>query len=307
MERIQDVEKIRKFNRYYANILGKIDQEIYNHPFTLTEARVISEIHDRKGCNATEVRENLGIDRGYMSRLIHKLKAENILYKDQSPDDKRQYRLYLTKHGEETFNSLVEEANRGVGKTIQSFSKQDLSELIKSMETIETISSKKSSSESEGHIRTFKAGDVGYVAYLHGSLYEGTYGFGRMFEYYVLMGLAEFLLNPTGGELWIAEVDGKIAGSIAITKFNDTIAQLRWFIIDENYQGRGIGKKLMEVALGFCREQNYHHVFLWTVSILEAARHLYKKFNFILTEEKPNDEWTEKEIIEERWDLDLRN
>jgi DNA-binding MarR family transcriptional regulator/GNAT superfamily N-acetyltransferase len=307
MERIQYIEKIREFNRYYANVLGKIDQEIYNQRFTLTEARVISEIHYRKGCTATEVRENLGLDRGYMSRMLHKLEKENILYKEQSSEDKRQYRLYLTGHGEEIFNRLVEDANHGVDKRIQSLSKRELSVLIKSMETIETLSSKKSHKEIEKRIRTFKAGDVGYVAYLHGCLYEGTYGFGKMFEYYVLKGLTEFLLNPMGGELWIAEVDSKIVGSIAITRFNDTMAQLRWFIIDENYQGRGIGKKLMEVALEFCKEQNYQHVFLWTVSILEAARYLYRKFDFTLTEEKPNDEWTEKEIIEERWDLELKN
>ncbi|SIS14500.1 transcriptional regulator, MarR family with acetyltransferase activity [Peribacillus simplex] len=305
MESNNYVEKIRKFNRYYANVLGKIDQEIYNQPFPLTEARVITEINYRNGCTATEVRENLGIDRGYMSRIVQRFEDENIIIKKQSTEDKRQYLLYLTDYGEKIYNDLVENANRGVDKMIHNLSKSDLSKLVTSMERIESIYSEERSSHSEVLIRPFQPGDVGYVAYLHGTLYDKTYKFGQMFEYYVMKGLTEFMIDTDGGELWIAEVNGEIAGSIAITKFSDTVAQLRWFVLNENYQGMGIGKKLMETALNFCKEQNYQHVFLWTVSTLETARHLYKKYNFRLTEEKPNEEWTGTKLIEERWDLNL--
>lgn len=305
MESNNYVEKIRKFNRYYANVLGKIDQEIYNQPFPLTEARVITEINYRNGCTATEVRENLGIDRGYMSRIVQRFEDENIIIKKQSTEDKRQYSLYLTEYGENIYNDLVENANRGVDKMIDNLSKGDLSMLVTSMERIESIYSEEHSSHSEVIIRPFQPGDVGYVAYLHGNLYDKTYKFGQMFEYYVMKGLTEFMIDTDGGELWIAEVNGEIAGSIAITKFSDTVAQLKWFVLNENYQGMGIGKKLLETALNFSKEQNYQHVFLWTVSTLETARHLYKKYNFRLTEEKPNEEWTTTKLIEERWDLTL--
>ncbi len=304
MERIQHIEKIRKFNRNYANVLGKIDQDIYNQPFPLTEARVITELHYTNGTTATEVREKLCIDRGYMSRILQKFEDENIITKKRSSNDQRQYSLYLTKHGEELYRGLVENANQ-VEKMIESISLPDLSNLITSMETIESIFTKEYSDQSKVTIRSFRAGDVGYIAHLHGILYDKTYKFGPMFEYYVLKGLAEFMINSDGGELWIAEVNGKIVGSIAVTKSNDTVAQLRWFVLDENYQGIGIGKKLMETAINFCQNNGYQHVFLWTVSILETARYLYKKHNFTLSEEKSNDEWTGSKLIEERWDLDL--
>ncbi|WP_209122719.1 helix-turn-helix domain-containing GNAT family N-acetyltransferase [Alkalihalobacillus sp. BA299] len=305
MKSTQYVEKIRKFNRYYANVLGKIDQAIYNQPFPLTEARVITEINYRNGCTATEVRENLGIDRGYMSRIIQRFEDENIIIKEQSKVDKRQHSLYLTEYGKEIFQDLVENANRGVNKMIENLSKNDLSKLVIAMETIESIYSKEHSSQSEVVIRPCQPGDIGYVAYLHGKLYDKTYKFGRMFEYYVMKGLTEFMINTDRGELWVAEVNGEIVGSIAITKSSDTVAQLRWFVLDENYQGMGIGKKLMETALNFCEELKYQHVFLWTVSTLHTARYLYQKYNFKLTEEKPNEEWTGTKLIEERWDLDL--
>ncbi|MFB6366807.1 GNAT family N-acetyltransferase [Paenibacillus elgii] len=305
MESIQYVEKIRKFNRSYANVLGKIDQQIYNQAFSLTEARVITEIHHGNGCTATEVREKLGIDRGYMSRMLQRFEDENIILKKQSSEDKRQYALFLTKDGENIYEDLVEHARRGVDNMIKPLSKNDLSRMVEAMETIESVYSKQYSSASEVLIRPFQPGDVGYVAHLHGRIYNNTYKFGQMFEYYVMKGLADFMMNPGGGELWVAEVNGGIVGSIAITKSSDTVAQLRWFIIDESFQGKGIGKKLIETALSFCREKSYAHVFLWTVSTLESARSIYRKYNFKLTDEKPNDEWSATKLIEERWDLDL--
>lgn len=171
------------------------------------------------------------------------------------------------------------------------------------METIEAIFSH--ANQAEVAIRPFQPGDVGLVAHLHGRLYANTYQFGPIFEYYVMKGLTEFLLNNDGGELWVAEVNGKIVGSIAITKSTDTTAQLRWFVLDEQYHGLGIGKHLIETALHYCKVQKYQHVFLWTVSILEAARHLYQKYHFVKTEEKANDEWTGTTLMEERWDLEL--
>lgn len=307
METIEYVEKIRKFNRYYANVLGKIDQEIYNNPFPLTEARVITEINFRNGATATEIRENLGIDRGYMSRIVQKFEEENIIYKKQSSDDKRQYLLFLTDYGKEIFGGLVSNANHEVGKMVQTISKSDLSKLVTSMETIESIFLKGNSSEPEVSIRPFQLGDIGFVAHIHGRLYGKTYKFRQIFEYYVMKGLTEFMINTDGGELWVTVVNGELVGSIAITKSTDTVAQLRWFVLDERYHGMGIGNKLMETAINFCKKQNYEHVFLWTVSILEAARYLYQKFNFTLTEEKPNEEWTGTKLIEERWDLDLKS
>lgn len=305
MKSINGIEKIRKFNRFYANVLGKIDQELYNQPFSLTEARVITDIHERNGCTSTEIRANLGIDRGYMSRIVQRFEDEEIIMKKQASHDKRQYSLYLTDKGTGIYNDLVENANIGVAKMIENLSEEELSKLVSSMETIETLYTNEPQAQPVITIRPFQPGDLGYVAYLHGRLYDRKYQFGPMFEYYVMKGLTEFMMNTDGGELWVAEVDSEIVGSIAITKSSDTVAQLRWFVLDENYQGMGIGKQLMETSLNFCKENLYEHVFLWTVSTLTTARHLYQKYQFKLTEEKPNEEWTGTTLMEERWDLDL--
>lgn len=154
-------------------------------------------------------------------------------------------------------------------------------------------------------IRTMQPGDAGYVAYMHGKYYAKHYGFTGSFEHYFLKYLAEFVQDPTGGELWVAEADGTIIGSAAIVRVDDNTAQFRWFLLDEEYQGKGIGGRLINASLDFCRENNYKTVFLWTFKGLASARTLYDRAGFVLTKEKLNTEWSDKEIIEQEMTLKL--
>ncbi|MDN7246947.1 bifunctional helix-turn-helix transcriptional regulator/GNAT family N-acetyltransferase [Planococcus shenhongbingii] len=298
-------EEIRRFNRHYANMLGKIDQRIYGKPYLLSEVRVIAELYEKKDATATEIREKLGIDRGYMSRMIQKFEEENIISKKQASTDKRQFLIQLTDYGEKVHQGLVDDANREVGNIIGALNAQQVDRLTSAMRTVESLLNFEQAEVPRVIIRPYQPGELGYVSYLHGALYSKTYQFGAIFEYYVMKGLAEFMMDSSGGELWIAEVDEEIAGAIAITRSSEDTAQLRWFVLDERFQGLGIGHKLMDFALAFCRTQHYRHVFLWTVSILETARHLYGKYGFTLTEQKANNDWTEDELLEERWDLEL--
>lgn len=304
MNNLKQIEEIRKFNRFYANVLGKIDQEIYQQPYPLAEARVLSELHAQKGATASEIREKLGLDRGYISRMLQKFEDSELIFKQQSADDKRRILLGLTEKGEEIHQQLVKNANLGVSKMVAALSERDLLKLTAAMETIESLLQAQQVPD-KIIIRPYGPGDAGYIAHLHGTLYGNTHQFSHDFEFYVVKGLAEFMADPSGGQLWIAEVNGVVAGSIAIAKAGDHTAQLRWFIMDEEFQGLGIGKILMETAIDFCREQGYQHVFLWTVNILEAARYLYSKYGFKLIEQKMNTDWTADELTEERWDLEL--
>ncbi|WP_113935837.1 MULTISPECIES: bifunctional helix-turn-helix transcriptional regulator/GNAT family N-acetyltransferase [Bacillus] len=305
MELIKKIEKIRQFNRYYANVLGKIDQEIYNNPYPLTEARVIAELHYNSGCTAKKIIEALGVDRGFLSRILQRFEDEQIIKKKQSPEDKRQFNLYLTAIGEEAFRRMEIDANRELTKTLQHLSESEIDDLVSSMEQVESIYTKSTNEKPTVIIRPFQPGDVGYVAQLHGEFYGEQHRFFKTFEYYVMKGLTEFVYASSGGELWIAEVDGERAGSVAIKQDDENTAQLRWFILDDRYQGLGIGTKLFETALSYCKEHNYKHIYLWTISMLNAARHLYAKYGFTMTEEKENIEWCGEKLIEERWDLDL--
>ncbi|MGE5629571.1 MAG: shikimate dehydrogenase [Caulobacteraceae bacterium] len=155
-------------------------------------------------------------------------------------------------------------------------------------------------------IRTYNTEDVGHIIKRHRELYDSEYGFGAEFGDYVEKYMLEFDKSHDSDKenIWVAEADGKVAGAIAIVRVDNTTAQLRWFLIEPDMRGRGLGHKLVKTVIDFCKDKGYKHVFLWTVNVLEAARHLYKSYGFNLTEVKENNTWGDH-LQEERWDLYL--
>jgi len=155
-------------------------------------------------------------------------------------------------------------------------------------------------------IRPYCQGDIPHIIKRHRELYESEYGFSPEFGDYVEKYILKFneCHDSEKENLWVAENENKQVGVIAIVKADDATAQLRWFLIEPEARGHRLGHKLMRTAMDYCREKGYKHVFLWTVNILNAARHLYRNYGFELTETKANETWG-KNLIEERWDLYL--
>lgn len=156
------------------------------------------------------------------------------------------------------------------------------------------------------HIRhEFRPGDAGRLVELHGLLYSQECGFDHTFEAYVAKPLAEFILTRTARErVWLVDSDGVLMGSTAIVKHSDTDAQLRWFLLHPTLRGRGLGTKLVEEAVAFCREKGYRSVFLWTVSSLLAAARIYSNVGFQLVEQRTHRVWGCM-LTEQRYVLEL--
>jgi len=151
-----------------------------------------------------------------------------------------------------------------------------------------------------------RSGDIGQIVQVHGTLYAQEYHWDTTFEGYVAESLARFALsnNPNKDRLWIAEAEGQIAGCIGIVGHSNTEAQLRWFLVLAAYRGQGLGRRLIDESVQFCRERGFKSVFLWTTSDLKAAAHLYQSTGFQKTEEQTHQIWG-KMITEERYDLQL--
>jgi ribosomal protein S18 acetylase RimI-like enzyme len=150
---------------------------------------------------------------------------------------------------------------------------------------------------------TLQPGDIGYITYLHGSLYNEEYNYGISFEAYVAQGLAEFYqqYDPQKDAVWICEYDNKIVGFLLLMH-RGAAAQLRYFILAKGYRGIGLGSKLMKLYMQFLRQKGYTSSYLWTTHELDAAAHLYKKYGFVLTEEKESTAFG-KPLKEQRYDL----
>lgn len=297
------IYEIRSFNRFYTKILGLIDQHLLESPFTLTEARVLFEINSSEGCTANILIEKLSIDRGYMSRILKKFEAKGLLYKEKASIDGRTYLLYLTTEGKKAFTYLVEKTNSQIQQLIDKLKKDEQENIVNAMKYIkDTLTS----NIYPINIRTFGQRDVEHIIERHVKLYKDEYEFDATFRDYVGNAIYEFVEchDKKRENIWVAELDGIVIGSIAIVKADDSTAQLRWFLIEPNVRGKGLGKRLMTTAMEFCKEKNYRKVFLDTISMLDAARHLYKYYGFELTETTEHDIWG-KHLIEERWDLYL--
>ena len=152
-----------------------------------------------------------------------------------------------------------------------------------------------------------RPGDMGRVIAMHGVLYAEEYGFDHGFEAYVAETVAEFgtLARPGRDRLWVAELDGRLVGSIAILGRDDGAAQLRWFLVDPETRGQGLGRRLIDESLAFCRAAGYRSVYLWTVTGLDAAARLYVAAGFRKTETKPPALLWGVHLAEERYDLDV--
>ena len=155
-------------------------------------------------------------------------------------------------------------------------------------------------------IRTeLQPGDMGYVIYLHGLLYSKEYNFGIQFEDYVAKGLIEFKeqYDPKRSRVWVCEDNSKMTGFLLLMDRGEA-AQLRYFLIDHEYRGIGLGYHLMNLYMDFLRECNYKSSYLWTTSELHTALSLYQRFGFQLTEEKESTSFG-KLVTEQRYDLSL--
>jgi len=155
-------------------------------------------------------------------------------------------------------------------------------------------------------IRTdLRPGDLGFVIYMHGALYCQEYGYTVQFENYVAKGLCEFYekYDPKRNRVWISEHNGRRIGFLLLMDRGEA-AQLRYFLIEPDYRGLGLGSKLLNLYMDFLQACGYKTSYLWTTHELHAAAALYKRLGFQLTEEKESSAFG-KPLIEQRYDLTL--
>lgn len=154
--------------------------------------------------------------------------------------------------------------------------------------------------------RATEPGDLGEVIALHGRLYTAEYGMDQTMEAYCAAGIGRFALDraergPEAGELWVAELDGRILGSVALLAEEGT-GRLRWLVLDAELRGRGVGRALVDTSLDYARGRGFPGVFLTTIAGLDAAHGIYRKAGFELTGSRPVATWG-IETEEQRFDL----
>jgi DNA-binding MarR family transcriptional regulator/N-acetylglutamate synthase-like GNAT family acetyltransferase len=300
------VDAVRRFNRFFTRQIGVLREGLLHSPYSLTEARILFEISHRDDLTASDLSHELGLDPGYLSRILARLEQQGLIDKVRSETDGRQRLLSLTSDGKDAFSLLDNRSRDEVAEMLNDLSEGDQLRLLEAMATIEGILTKGFKFSEPFFLRPHEPGDMGWVVYRHGILYAQEYGWDQRFEALVARIVSDFIDNydPARERCWIAEINGEIVGCVFVVRASDTIAKLRLLLVEPKARGLGLGTRLVEECIRFARRTGYQTLTLWTNSVLDAARHIYQEQGFELVEEEEHHSFGHF-LVGQNWELAL--
>jgi DNA-binding MarR family transcriptional regulator/GNAT superfamily N-acetyltransferase len=304
-ELASSIYAVRRFNRFYTKQIGLLNEGLLQSPFSLTEVRVLYELANGDGWTASELGAELGLDPGYLSRMLRKFLERGLIERKPSEKDGRQNILVLTAKGRKEFEPLNVASTKEIQAMLEKLSAPDRHQLVRSMHIIENLLAPAPSQEPY-ILRPHQPGDMGWVIHRHGELYAQEYGWDERFEALVAEIAAEFIKNfdPKRERCWIAERNGGIVGSVFLVRKDDETAKLRLLLVEPSARGTGLGRRLVEECIRFAKKAGYRRITLWTQSNLTAARTIYEKTGFQLMTQQKNRSFG-KDLVAETWDKDL--
>jgi DNA-binding MarR family transcriptional regulator/ribosomal protein S18 acetylase RimI-like enzyme len=322
----QDVDAVRRFNRFYTRQIGVLQEKLLHSPFSLTEGRVLYEIGyqgetgtpRRTPPTAADVAKALDIDGGYLSRILRRFEKHRLITRTTSDADARRAHLALTARGRGALTPLQQLARDEVADLLRPLSPAGRRRIVDAMRVIQTSLGEAGSGlqpeTTAGHerdgrpftLREHRAGDMGWIVSRQAALYAEEYGWTTEYEALAAEIVAEFLkhVDRPRERCWVAERDGARVGAVMIVKQSERVAKLRLLHVERAARGLGIGKRLVEECIRFSRAAGYQKITLWTQSNLLAARHLYKAAGFTCVAQEAHHRFG-KDLVAETWELAL--
>lgn len=302
----ESVGAVRRFNRFFTRQIGVLREGLVHTSYSLTEARILFELGHSERVTASGLCRELGLDAGYLSRILARLEQQGLIAKVRSDSDGRQRLLHLTPEGEKTAALLDQRSYEEVSEMLSELSEEEQQRLLKAMQTIEGVFDRGLKFSEPFVLRPHEPGDMGWVTHRHGILYAREYGWDERFEALVAQIVSDFInnYNPARERCWIAEMDGEIIGSVFLVQSSETVAKLRLLLVEPKARGMGLGTRLVQECIRFARRCGYQKIVLWTNSVLVEARHIYQKSGFTLVEEEPHHSYGH-DLVGETWELTL--
>ncbi|MFC5217221.1 bifunctional helix-turn-helix transcriptional regulator/GNAT family N-acetyltransferase [Streptomyces coerulescens] len=303
------VHDIRAFNRFYTNVIGALDYSRHLYaPYTLTESRVLYELAHSPRTDAADLRTELSLDAGYLSRILNKFEQDGLIERTASRQDPRRRRVTLTARGRETGKLLEERANESVGALLSTVPVAERPRLAEAMTAVRTIlSDRRPPRREDVLLREPAPGDLGWIVQRNAALYAAEYGWNTDYEGLVARIVADFAEDhdPHLERVWIAELDGRPVGCVMCVRDEaPATARLRLLLVEPDARGLGIGDRLVTAVIDFARGVGYRDLVLWTNDVLSAARRIYQRHGFVLAAEKPHRSFG-KDLTGQDWRLDL--
>lgn len=300
------IDTVRRFNRFFTRKIGVLREGLLHTPYSLTEARILFEVADREEVTATDLSRELGLDPGYLSRILSGMEQRGLIEKVPSQTDARRRLLSLTPEGRDAFSLLDARSREEVGEMLGELAEEEQRRLLDAMLTIEGVLDKSFKFSEPFFLRTHEPGDMGWVVHRHGVLYDREYGWDERFEALVAQIVADFIndYDPQKERCWIAEMNGERVGCVFLVNAGDGVAKLRLLLVEPKARGVGLGAHLVEQCIRFARSRGYEKLTLWTNNVLDAARHIYEEQGFELVEEEEHHSFS-KDLVGQNWLLEL--
>lgn len=313
---------VRRFNRFYTRRIGVLDAGHLRSPFSLGEVRVLYELAHWPGARgapptATDVGRELGLDAGYLSRMLRDFERRGLVERTPSPSDGRQSHLRLTAAGEAAFADLDARARDDVAALLDALGDAEQERLLGAMRTVEAVLDGTARGGAEAGrapgaspylLRAPHPGDLGWIVERHGTVYAAEYGWDERFEALVARIVADYVEHhePRRERCWIAEREGANVGSVFLVRHpeREGVAKLRLLFVDPSARGLGIGGRLVDECTRFARHAGYHTITLWTNSVLTSARRIYEAAGYRLVEEEPHHSFGH-DLVGQTWELAL--
>jgi DNA-binding MarR family transcriptional regulator/GNAT superfamily N-acetyltransferase len=306
-------EAVRRFNRFYTRRIGVLEESLLGSGLTLSQARVVFELGRRGAWTAGGMVSELGLDAGYVSRLLASLEKRKLIARRPSEADGRQAIVTLTAAGSECYDELDARSQHDIAAMLAKLAPGDRQRLLSAMATVETLMGDAGAGADVPAprvpyiIRPHRPGDIGWVISRHGALYAEEYGWDETFEGFVAEVAGGFLkgFDARRERCWIAEREGATVGAVFLVRGPDErTAKLRMLYVEPAARGLGIGARLVEECRLFARTAGYTRIVLWTNSILTSARRIYEAAGYRLVKSEPHHSFGH-DLVGETWELGL--
>lgn len=297
----QMINDIRVSSRRMVREWGFMNNTLAATAYSPSAVHALLEIESQGAMTAVQLAQALGLEKSSVSRMLAKLIKAGELQEVQSPQDARVKQLQLTEQGNACVSRINDYATRQVVNALEQLNAPQQLAVSRGLyayaRALEQCRHGIAEAEHQRFdiVSGYTPGMIGRITEMHANYYSLHYGFGYFFESKVATGVAEFVgrLDEKGNRIWLAMHHGRVVGSLAIDgqDLGNNEAHLRWFILDDDCRGSGMGRKLLKQAMDFCDSYGFAAVQLWTFSGLDVARRLYETFGFRLTKEWRGEQW----------------
>ncbi len=300
------IAAVRRFTRFYTRQIGLLCEGLHASPFSLTAARVLYELANREAPTAADIGRDLGLDAGYLSRILRSFAERGLIARTRSEQDGRQNHLSLTPAGHAAFAPLDRGSHDEVAAMLAPLNEGAQARLIEAMRTVEELMGERPRDAAPYLLRTHQPGDMGWVVSRHGALYAQEYRWNMEFEALVAEIVAAFIrtFDARRERCWIAEIDGAPVGSVFLVKQTDATAKLRLLLVEPQARGLGIGARLVCECIRFARLCGYGTLTLWTNDVLVSARRIYQAAGFRLVAEEKHHSFGHA-LVGQNWEISL--